>query len=347
MSLGAFSVLVAMRREGQAVEKVSDLAGLARTDPAMALAMAVFMFAMAGIPPLSGFFAKLYVLLPAVQNGFLWLAAVAVFASVVSAYYYLRVVKVMYVDAPVGTFVPRPAGVSFVMAATGLLHCRLCPVLRSAGGGGRGRRCGAARVRGIAWRLRVVAEAPSTSDLLAALAAEGAPAGTAVLARRQTAGRGRAGRGWESPDGNLHLSVLLRPEAPVLQAPLFGLAAAVALADTAASTLPPEVPLRVKWPNDVLLADAKAGGILCEATAGPGAGLRISCWASASIWPAPRPCPIAPRPVSPPSARLPIRWPSPPGCSRRSATGWSSWRQRASPRSAPLGLPAGRRRAAP
>jgi len=128
-------------------------------------------------------------------------------------------------------------------------------------------------VRGIAWRLRVVAEAPSTSDLLAALAAEGAPAGTAVLARRQTAGRGRAGRGWESPDGNLHLSVLLRPEAPVPQAPLFGLAAAVALADAAASTLPPEVPLRLKWPNDVLLADAKAGGILCEATAGPGGGI--------------------------------------------------------------------------
>lgn len=121
MSLGAFAVLVAMRREGRAVEKVSDLAGLSRTDPAMALAMAVFMFAMAGIPPLSGFFAKLYVLLPAVQNGFLWLAAVAVFASVVSAYYYLRVVKVMYVDAPAGAFLPRPPGVSFVMAATGLL----------------------------------------------------------------------------------------------------------------------------------------------------------------------------------------------------------------------------------
>ncbi|MCS6921340.1 MAG: biotin--[acetyl-CoA-carboxylase] ligase, partial [Elioraea sp.] len=62
-------------------------------------------------------------------------------------------------------------------------------------------------MKGIAWCLRVLPEVPSTSDILAALAAEGAPEGTAILARRQTAGRGRAGRGWESPEGNLHLSV--------------------------------------------------------------------------------------------------------------------------------------------
>jgi BirA family biotin operon repressor/biotin-[acetyl-CoA-carboxylase] ligase len=120
-------------------------------------------------------------------------------------------------------------------------------------------------VSGIAWRLRVVPEVPSTSDLLAALAAEGAPEGTAVLARRQTAGRGRAGRGWASPEGNLHLSVLLRPPAPLRDAPLFGLAAAVALADAAAAAFP-RAPVGLKWPNDLLLADAKAGGILAEAT---------------------------------------------------------------------------------
>jgi NADH-quinone oxidoreductase subunit N len=121
MSLGAFAVLVAMRRDGRAVETVSDLAGLGRSDPAMALGMAVFMFAMAGIPPLSGFFAKLYVLLPAVQGGFLWLAVVAVGASVVSAFYYLRVVKVMYFDAPAAAFAPRPMAVSVVMAGAGLV----------------------------------------------------------------------------------------------------------------------------------------------------------------------------------------------------------------------------------
>lgn len=119
---------------------------------------------------------------------------------------------------------------------------------------------------GIAWRLRILAEAPSTSDMLAALAAEGAPEGTAILARRQTAGRGRAGRGWDSPEGNLHLSVLLRPAAPLRDAPLFGLATAVALADASVAALP-DAPVALKWPNDLLLGGAKAGGLLAEAVA--------------------------------------------------------------------------------
>ncbi len=120
MNLGAFAVLVAMRRQGRAVETVDDLAGLSRTDPMMALAMAVFMFSMAGIPPLAGFFAKLYVLLPAVEQGFWLLATVGVLSSVVSAYYYLRIVKVMYFDQPLPALDARPAGVSFVLGATGL-----------------------------------------------------------------------------------------------------------------------------------------------------------------------------------------------------------------------------------
>ncbi len=120
MNIGAFAVLVAMRRDGRAVERIDDLAGLGRTDPAMALAMAVFMFSMAGVPPLAGFFGKLYVLLPAVQGGFWTLAVVGVLASVVSAYYYLRVIKVMYFDAPLPAFDPRPMGLSVVLAGTGL-----------------------------------------------------------------------------------------------------------------------------------------------------------------------------------------------------------------------------------
>ncbi|MBS7812788.1 NADH-quinone oxidoreductase subunit NuoN [Roseococcus pinisoli] len=120
MNIGAFAVLVAMRRNGRAVEAVDDLAGLGRTDPAMALAMAIFMFSMAGIPPLAGFFAKIYVLLPAIEQGFWTMAVIGVLSSVVSAYYYLRIVKVMYFDAPVAGFDVRPAGVSVVLAGTGL-----------------------------------------------------------------------------------------------------------------------------------------------------------------------------------------------------------------------------------
>ena len=114
MSAGVFACIVAMRRRGLALEKISDLSGLARTDPGMAMAMAVFMFSMAGIPPFSGFFGKLYVFLPAVQAGFWTLSVIGVLTSVVGAFYYLRVIKVMYFDAAEPAFDRRSASLSFV-----------------------------------------------------------------------------------------------------------------------------------------------------------------------------------------------------------------------------------------
>ena len=120
MSAGSFAIIIAMRRRGRALEEISDLNGLARTDPALALAMAVFMFSMAGIPPLSGFFAKLYVFLPAVQAGMWTLAIIGVLTSVVGSFYYIRIVKVMYFDPPEPAFDARAPSVSFVTAATGL-----------------------------------------------------------------------------------------------------------------------------------------------------------------------------------------------------------------------------------
>ena len=114
MSAGVFACIIAMRRKGMALEKISDLSGLARTDPGLALAMAVFMFSMAGIPPFSGFFGKLYVFLPAVQQGYWTLAVVGVLTSVVGAFYYLRIIKVMYFDAAVPAFDKRPLSLTFV-----------------------------------------------------------------------------------------------------------------------------------------------------------------------------------------------------------------------------------------
>jgi NADH-quinone oxidoreductase subunit N len=120
MSAGAFACIIAMRRRGRAVEQISELSGLARTDPGLALGMAVFMFSMAGVPPLSGFFGKLYVFLAAVQSGLWALAVIGVLTSVVGAFYYLRIVKVMYFDAPAEAFDRRAASLSFVVVATGL-----------------------------------------------------------------------------------------------------------------------------------------------------------------------------------------------------------------------------------
>ncbi|HQT78686.1 MAG TPA: NADH-quinone oxidoreductase subunit NuoN [Rhodopila sp.] len=120
MTAGTFGCILAMRRSGRAVEQISDLAGLASNDPGLALALAVFMFSLAGIPLMSGFFAKLYIFLAAVQGGLWTLAVVGVLTSVVGAFYYIRVIKVMYFDAPAERFDPRPASLSFVVAATGL-----------------------------------------------------------------------------------------------------------------------------------------------------------------------------------------------------------------------------------
>jgi NADH-quinone oxidoreductase subunit N len=97
-TLGTFAVILAMRRKGIYVEQISDLAGLSRNDKGMAFVMAIMMFSLAGIPPLAGFFGKLFVFLAAVKAGLYVLAVLGVVSSVIGAYYYLRIVKIMYFD---------------------------------------------------------------------------------------------------------------------------------------------------------------------------------------------------------------------------------------------------------
>jgi len=124
MTVGTWAVILCMRRDGRMLEGISDLAGLSRSQPGLALALAIFMFALSGIPPTAGFFAKLYVFLAAIDAKLTGLAVIGVVTSVVSAFYYLRVVRVMYFDEPVGVF-DRPItaelkGVVFVTAVVTL-----------------------------------------------------------------------------------------------------------------------------------------------------------------------------------------------------------------------------------
>ena len=121
MNVGTFCCVLSMRRQGLMAEGIDDLAGLARNHPMMAAAMAVFMFSMAGIPPLAGFFGKLYVFLAAVNEGLYTLAIIGVLTSVVGAYYYLRIVKIMYFDEPADAF-DKTAGreVGVIMTVAGL-----------------------------------------------------------------------------------------------------------------------------------------------------------------------------------------------------------------------------------
>jgi NADH-quinone oxidoreductase subunit N len=115
MSFGVFACIIAMRRKGQAVETIADLAGLSTQNPGYALALAVLMWSMAGIPPLSGFFGKLYVFSAAIAAGLDTLAVVGVLTSVIGAFYYLRVIKVMYFDAGTPDFDKTANGVRLVM----------------------------------------------------------------------------------------------------------------------------------------------------------------------------------------------------------------------------------------
>ena len=119
MTLGSFAVLLAMRRRGGYVETITDLAGLSRTHPGLAFAFMLFVVSLAGIPPLAGFFAKWYVIVAAVGAGLYALAIIAFVTSVVGAFYYLRIVKVMYFDAPVEAFLPVPARLQVVLVLSG------------------------------------------------------------------------------------------------------------------------------------------------------------------------------------------------------------------------------------
>jgi len=148
-TLGTFGVIMLLSRQGFESEQIEDLAGLNRRAPWVAGVMAVFMFSLAGIPPMVGFYAKLSVLQALVSTSvpaYLWLAVFAVMMSLVGAFYYLRVVKVMYFDEPSQTAaVAAPQGVSALLAVNGaaVLVFGLLP-------GGLMAMCSAAIVRALA-----------------------------------------------------------------------------------------------------------------------------------------------------------------------------------------------------
>jgi NADH-quinone oxidoreductase subunit N len=122
MTVGTFAVILTMRRDGGMVENISDLSGLARTNPALAFFLALLLFSLAGIPPLAGFFAKYYVFLGAIKAGLFTLAVIGVLASVVGAYYYLVIVKTMYFDEPAPGFKPMPGELRAVLGVAGLFN---------------------------------------------------------------------------------------------------------------------------------------------------------------------------------------------------------------------------------
>jgi NADH-quinone oxidoreductase subunit N len=122
MTFGAFTVILAMSRNGQALEQISDFAGLSRTNPLLAFFFAMLLFSLAGIPPLAGFFAKFYVFSAAIKAGLFALSVIGVITSVVGAFYYLNVIKMMYFDEQAEATDAVHIELRSVVAATALFN---------------------------------------------------------------------------------------------------------------------------------------------------------------------------------------------------------------------------------
>lgn len=122
MTLGAFAVILAIKRNGQAYENIEDYAGLSRTNPVLAFVFAMLLFSLAGAPPLAGFFGKFYVFVAAIKAGLFTLAVIGVLMSVVAAYYYLAIVRVMYFDEPLTRLDPVRTEVGAVVAIMGIFN---------------------------------------------------------------------------------------------------------------------------------------------------------------------------------------------------------------------------------
>ena len=120
MTLGTFACIMSMRRKDGMVEDIKDLAGLAKTNPGIGTLMTILMFSLAGIPPLAGFFAKYFVFLAAIEAELYALAIIGVLASVVGAFYYLRIIKIMWFDEGEDSFVPISIELRLVLGASGI-----------------------------------------------------------------------------------------------------------------------------------------------------------------------------------------------------------------------------------
>lgn len=120
MNIGTFACILSMRQRDGMVEDISELAGLSKSRPWMAFFLLVFMFSLAGVPPLAGFFGKFYIFVAAINAGLVPLAVIGLLTSVIGAVYYLRIVKIMYFDDEAEGFEPTSRTLSVIMTLSAI-----------------------------------------------------------------------------------------------------------------------------------------------------------------------------------------------------------------------------------
>ena len=245
MTLGTFAVILSMKRNGQPMEQISDFAGLSRTNPLLAFFFAMLLFSLAGIPPLAGFFAKWYVFVAAIKAGLFTLAVIGVLASVVGAFYYLTIIKVMYFDEPAGQLEPMRIELRTVLAVAGLFNIfffvypgPLVSVATAAAKSlflGWPSSLGPTRPYRRATGLAAFDQVGSTNAEAMARARDGERGPMWFVTTEQTAGRGRRQRAWIAPRGNLASSILEVIDVSPAVAATLGFAAGLAHRNRAAA----------------------------------------------------------------------------------------------------------------
>ena len=277
MTLGTFAGILSMRRDGAYVEDIADLAGLARTNAPMAFFLAAMMFSLAGVPPLAGFFAKFYVFAAAMKADLYWprrhrRAAQRGQRLLLSAH------RQDHVFRRAGQSV-RPSGLGGAGRARAVDGGR--HLLRVRARAADRRRDGRGEVAVLnaidfqtdpeplfaGWRVARFARVGSTNDEARRAALAGDAGRLWVVAEEQTHGRGRKGRFWSSPPGNLYASALVVDPCPPALAPQIGFVAGVALAQAVEDL--GGAGFGLKWPNDLMWRGAKVAGLLAEGVTTP------------------------------------------------------------------------------
>ena len=258
MNIGAFSCLYLLKKDGKYKENIADLSGISKKNPLLAMSLLIILFSLAGIPPLGGFFAKFYVFMAVLEQEMYALAIIGLLTTVMSAFYYLKIIKTIYFDDNVISFEPvknKVAQISIFTSCTILITFFLYPsVLNNL--------VGSLFSKLMKISLKKFKIVKSTNDTALKLIKKNISKPTLIMSERQTGGRGRIGKKWISKKGNLFISIFFRLNQKKINFKQFAVLNAFLIKKIISNKISRKI--KIKWPNDLLYKKDKFCGILQE-----------------------------------------------------------------------------------